>query len=162
MGTPLKVIFWSLMGAVAFVLLIACGNVANLLLAGRESSREISVRVALGASRQRIVRQLLVETAPSVVSGLVGFGLSVVGIRWFDAAIADAGKPAWMTFTFDVTVFVALRGGLRRHRRPVRAGPGPQRVPGDVLACSTRAADRQHRRPPAWGWAGALIVAQRR
>jgi predicted permease len=109
-GGPIRAIFLSLMGAVAFVLLIACANVANLLLArSAYRSREVAVRVSLGATRWRIVRQLLIESVMlALISGVLGFALSVFGVRWFDAVTQDVGKPYWMKFTMDPTVFAFL------------------------------------------------------
>jgi predicted permease len=109
-GGPIKLVFLSLMGAVGFVLLIACANVANLLLArSAHRAREVAVRVAMGASRARVVRQLLVESVLlGVLSGGVGLLLSFAGIRAFDAAVADVGKPYWIVFTLDAKVFAYL------------------------------------------------------
>ena len=105
-GGPIRAVFLSMMGAVVFVLLIACANVANLLLSrSAHRAREMAVRLAMGATRWRVVRQLLVESVLlGTIGGILGLGIAVFGVRAFDAAVADTGKPYWIDFSIDYTV----------------------------------------------------------
>jgi predicted permease len=101
-----------LMITVGFVLLIACANAANLLLA-RAAARapEISLRRALGASRGRIVRQLFVESLLlAAFAGVFGLLLAWPLTRAIAAETSDFGLPYWARITFDGRVFTFVAG----------------------------------------------------
>jgi predicted permease len=106
-GGPAKRVFIVMMGAVCFVLLIACANVANLVLSrSAHRSREIAVRIAMGATRWRVVRQLLLEAVVfGVIGGSIGLMLATGAAKVIDAAVQDPDKPYWIVFSVDYTVF---------------------------------------------------------
>src|ERR1051325_5333485 len=131
---------WLLLGAVSLVLLIACANVANLLLARAVSrEREFAMRVALGASRGRVVRQCLTESAMlGFAGGLFGVSLAAIGIRpfvkfWPDSLPrADEVQLDWHVLLFALAVSLccgilfrlapALRIPTRSLENTLRAG----------------------------------------
>jgi putative ABC transport system permease protein len=106
----MKPIFFALFGAVGFVLLIACADVANMLLArAGERAREVSIRVAIGAGRVSIIRQLLLESVVlAIAGGFLGCLVAVGGLRWFDRGMGSAAKPVWLHLTLDRNALIYL------------------------------------------------------
>jgi predicted permease len=131
---------WLLLGAVSLVLLIACANVASLLLARAISrERELAMRVALGAARSRLIRQCLTESAVlGLLGGALGISLAAIGIRPFivfwpgSLPRAEEVQIDWRVLLFALGVSLAsgllfglapaLRAPAQKLEQALRAG----------------------------------------
>ena len=161
-----RFLLWMLFGAVAFVLLIACANVASLLLARAASrSREFGVRAAIGASRGRLIRQLLAE---SVVLAVAGGALGVLLARWSLIGIAHmsaldlprAGEIRLDGLVLGFAVLLSIGTGVLFGLVPSLGASRPDLAA--VLRASGEAAGSTGKKRVALGISarGALVVGQ--
>jgi putative ABC transport system permease protein len=162
MSGPLLAALLALLAAAGFVQLIACANVANLMLARAvDRSRDITLRMALGASRWRIRRQLLVESLLLATGGGVcGLAFSYPAIEVFRNLPANSAPPYWVQFTMDGAVYSYL--GVMCAVSALVCGLVPAwQASGIHLAATlndagrTRVGSRSRRR-----WSGVFVVAQ--
>ena len=151
-----KPTLFALMGAVAMLLMIACSNVANLLLAqATVREKEIAIRASLGASGSRLVRQLLVESfILATASCIAGYVFAFWGLKGV-AAVIPAGMvpsdmdialhPATLIFAMGVavvtTLFCGVTPAIHAARRDLRiglAGAGKEAFPQQLLLTVSR------------------------
>ena len=159
-GGNIRIAFLLMLAAVGFVLLIACADVANMMLSRALSrQREMSIRTALGATRRRLIRQLLIEsTMLSTVGGVLGMGLAEAGIHWFDLSTQTI-RPSWIEFTMDFAVFgyfaaLCIVSGLLFGIAPALRASNP-----DLTAVLKDGAHSVGRRRGGW-LSAALVVFQ--
>ncbi len=112
MPRPIRAVMWLMLISTFGVLLIACANVANLLLArATVRTKEVAIRTAMGASRFRVVRQLMVESAVlACLGGALGLFLSAWGMKIYNAFAAGIDRPFWIDPRIDLPVLLFSLG----------------------------------------------------
>jgi putative ABC transport system permease protein len=163
-GGPMVAVMAALMGAVTFVLLIACANVANLLLARATTrSREVSIRLSLGATRSRIVRQLLVESLLlACLGGALALLLSTASIRLFWRVVTEVDDPPpfWLSFPIDRQVFAFLAAICLGTSVVFGLAPALVAARTNIVEVLNETSSRTAGTPRRRRWAGGLVVAQ--
>jgi len=147
LGSDLRPALLVMLGGVGLVLLIACGNVASLMLVRATArTRELVIRAALGAGRRRLVRQLFTEGAIlAVCGGIAGVGLAVLATRWLALLSNDwrlVNVPinaSVLLFALIATVFTCLLFGILPAMRATRVETG------DALRSGSRGSQSRQR-----------------
>jgi predicted permease len=115
-GDDVSGLLYTMLATVTLVLLIACANVANLLLArAAVRTRDVAIRTAMGASRWRVVVQLMSEALVlALVGAALGTAIAWVGIGLFDRAVQPTNPPFWLDFRLDgpILLFVVAVTGV--------------------------------------------------
>lgn len=135
MPPEITAVLFLMLAATFGVLLIACSNVANLLLARASlRSREVAIRTAMGASRIRVIRQLLTEALiVAVIGGALGIAVAALGLRIFNQVIESIEKPYWidiqldgpaLAFAIAVTLIATIASGVYPAFRASGVGVG--------------------------------------
>ncbi|MFC1628156.1 ABC transporter permease [Gemmatimonadota bacterium] len=112
MGSEGNLVLHLMLAATFAVMLIACFNVANLLLARASlRTREMAVRTSLGATRKRLIRQLVIEASSlSVIGAAIGLVLGHIGITIFMQYAQGSDPPYWFKFNIDLNVILFVTG----------------------------------------------------
>ena len=158
-------LLWVVMGTIGLVMLIACANVANLMLVRVEArQQELAVRAALGAGWTRIVRGLLVESVMlGLMGGVIGIGLAYAGVR-FLVTIGPANLPRLDEISIDVrtlgfTLVLSVVSGLLFGLIPALKYAGPRTSFALRSAGRTISASREHHRARNFLVVGQVAMA---
>ena len=169
-GHQIRPILMTFLGAVTFVLLIACANVSNLLLARAATrAREMAIRASLGATRWRIARQLIIECLVlAILAGVVGTGLSISGAKAIAVGFspiepgADPGElmPFWVDLGIDATVVAFIATACVLSTLVFGLVPALQAARVDVNGVLKDGGRGVSVAPAARRWTSVFIVAE--